>query len=60
MKRITKEQAKQLEKGTIYIIYNPLTNLYKEEKASNQDIVHNKYAYDKLEFYLKEDYGKVK
>ena len=55
MKEITKEQAKELKEGTIYLVYNPLTQQYKEETASKKDIVHNKYAYDKLKFYLKEE-----
>lgn len=53
-KEITKEEAKQLSVGTTYIVYNPLTNQYKEEIASPIDIVHNKYAYEKLKFYLED------
>ena len=53
MKEITKEQAKNLKEGTIYLVYNPLTEQYKQEKASKKDIVHNKYCYDKLKFYKK-------
>ena len=51
-KEITKEEAKELPTGTTYIVYNPLTEQYKEEVASPIDIVHNKYAYDKLKYYL--------
>ena len=40
--------------GFIYIVYNPLTNQYKEETATPIDIVHNKYCYDKLKFFIKE------
>lgn len=53
MVEITKEQVKLLKEGTIYIIYNPLTNTYKEEKASKKDIAHNKHCYEKLKFYLR-------
>lgn len=55
MKEITKEEALKLQTGTIFIVYNPLTEQYKEEVASPIDIVHNKHCYDKLKFYLKED-----
>ena len=55
MKEITKEEAKQLDPGTIYIVYNPLTDRYEEETANQKDIVHNKYCYEKLKFYLKEN-----
>ena len=55
MKEITKEEALKLKTGTTYIVYNPLTNQYKEEIATPVDIVHNKHAYDQLKFYLKED-----
>ena len=54
MTEITKEQAKNLPIGFIYIVYNPLTNQYKEETATPIDIVHNKYCYDKLKFFIKE------
>lgn len=55
MKEITKEQAKELRTGSTYIVYNPLTEQYKEEIATPVDIVHNRYCYDKLKFYLKEE-----
>lgn len=55
MKEITKEQAKELKIGTEYIVFNPLTNDYKKVIASPIDIVHNKYCYDKLKFYLEEE-----
>lgn len=48
---ITKEQAKELEIGTFYYVYNPLTQQIKEEQASNKDIVHNKYCYKELRFF---------
>lgn len=53
MKEITKEEAKELKTGTTYIVYNPLTQQYKEEIASPIDIVHNKHCYEGLKFYLK-------
>jgi len=53
MKEITKEEAQKLPTGSIFIVYNPLTNQYKEEKASKKDIVHNKYCFSGLKFYLK-------
>ena len=49
---ITKDQAKELKEGVEYIVFNPLTQNYKREKASKKDIVHNKYAYKKLKFYI--------
>lgn len=55
MKEITKEQAKELKTGTEYIVFNPLTNDYRKIIASPIDIVHNKYCYDKLKFYLEEE-----
>lgn len=54
MREITKEEAKALQTGTEYIVYNPLTNTYKMEIASPIDIVHNKHCYEKLRFYLEE------
>ena len=54
MKEISKDDVLKLPSGTIYIIYNPLTNQYKEETASLKDIAHNKYCYNNLKFYLKE------
>ena len=55
MIEITKEEAKELKTGTTYIVYNPLTQQYKEEIASPIDIVHNKHCYEGLKFYLKEE-----
>lgn len=55
MKEISKEEAKQLPIGKTYIVFNPLTNQYKKEIASPIDIVHNKYCYDKLRFYLESE-----
>lgn len=44
----------KLKSGTVYYIYNPLTDNSKEEIASKKDIVHNKYCFDKLRFFYKE------
>ena len=51
---VSKEVIKTLPEGIKYIIYNPLTDTYKEEISSKRDIVHNKYAYEKLKYYLGE------
>lgn len=55
LKEITKEEAQQLESGTVYVIYNPLTKIYKEEIAGKNDIANNKYAFDQLKYFLKEE-----
>lgn len=52
MKELTKEEVKNLENGTMYVIYNPLTEQYKIASASKNDIAHSKYCYEKLKFYL--------
>ena len=51
-KEISKEQAKELSEGSTFILYNPLTNQYKEEISNPKDIVHNKFCYDGLKFYI--------
>ena len=51
MKEITKEYIKKQKTGFEFYVYNPLTKQYKPEKALPNDIAHNKYAYEKLEFY---------
>ena len=58
-KEITKEEVKNLPTGTVFIVYNPLTNQYKEEVASPIDIAHNKYCYEKLKFFIevKDEYN---
>lgn len=53
-KELTKEEVLKLKTGTPYIVYNPLTDQYKEEIASPIDIVHNKHCYEKLKFYIKD------
>lgn len=51
-KEVSKEYIKQLPTGTKYYVYNPLTDITKEEYASPIDIAHNKYAYEKLKYYI--------
>ena len=53
-KELSKEKVLKLKTDTVYIIYNPITDSSKEEIASKKDIVHNKYCYDKLRFFIKE------
>lgn len=48
----TKEEILQLPTGTKYYVYNPLTKMQHEEIANKNDIAHNKYAYDKLKYYM--------
>lgn len=55
MIKVNKEYILNLDKGNIYIVYNPLTDKYKEEVVSDKDIAKNKYCYDKLEFYIEEN-----
>lgn len=52
LQEISKEKVINLNLGTIYYVYNPLTDTLKEEVASPIDIVHNKHCYDKLQFYI--------
>lgn len=51
---VSKGVIKSLPTGIRFIIYNPLTDTYKEELSGKNDIAHNKYAYEKLKFYLGE------
>lgn len=51
---VSKEVIKTLPEGIKYIIYNPLTDSYKEELSSKKDIAHSRYAYEKLKYYLGE------
>ncbi len=53
-KEISKEKVLKLKSGVVYYIYNPLTDNIKEEIASPIDIVHNKYCFDKLRYFIKE------
>ena len=41
-----------LNEGDEYIVFNPLTNTYHTEIVGKNDIAHNKYAYDKLLYYM--------
>lgn len=52
MKEITKEEVKNLNIGTEYIVYNPLTNQMKVETSSPIDIAHNKHCYSELKFFV--------
>ena len=53
-KEVSKEEILKLENGKAFIVYNPLTDLSTVETASSKDIVHNKYCYDKLRYFIKE------
>ena len=53
MKEISIEEAKSLQVGTEYIVFNPLTKSFKIEIASPVDIVHNKHCYNQLKIYVK-------
>lgn len=57
MKELTVEEVLELEEGTKYIVYNPLTDIRKIEIASKRDIAHNKHRYTKLKFYLIGDHN---
>ena len=52
-KELKKEKVMKLKTGTVYYVYNPLTDNVKEETASPIDIVHNKHCYDKLRYFIK-------
>ena len=52
LEEITKEDVLKLRKGTRYYIYNPLTERLEEKFASENDIAHNKYCYEKLKFFI--------
>ena len=53
MKKVTKEYILTLlNKGDEYIVFNPLTNTYHTEIVNKNDIAHNKYAFDKLIYYI--------
>lgn len=55
MVEITKEEAKKLPEGTKYKVYNPLTDMFKEEIAGKNDIANSKYAYEKLKYFIGDD-----
>ena len=50
---IEKDKVLKLATGTVYYVYNPLTDSVREEVANPIDIVHNKHCYDKLIFFIK-------
>ena len=52
-KEVSKEEVMKFKPGEVYIVYNPLTDSSKEENASPIDIVHNKYCYEKLRYFVK-------
>lgn len=53
-KEVSKEKILKLKIDKVYIVYNPLTDISREETASKKDIAHNKHCYDKLKFFIKE------
>lgn len=55
MKEVSKEEILKLKDGDKYIVFNPLTNTYKEETIGKNDIAHNKHCYSGLKFYLEEE-----
>lgn len=52
MKEISIEEAKNLQVGTEYIVFNPLTKQMKVEIATLVDIVHNKHCYNQLRIFI--------
>lgn len=54
-KEVKKEEVTELLEGTVYYAFNSLTNQIHKEIASIKDIAHNKYCYEKLKFFVKED-----
>lgn len=54
-KELTKEEILQLPKGTKYYCYNPLTDTWHEEILGKNDIANNKYAYDKLKYFIESE-----
>lgn len=56
MKKVNKEYILMLLKeGDEYYVFNPLTNTYHTEIVGKNDIAHNKHAFDKLIYYVKEN-----
>ena len=53
-KEIEKSEVLKLPVGTVYIVYNPLTDNSKEEIANPIDIAHNKFCYENLKFFIKD------
>lgn len=52
-KELKKDKVLKLQTGTVYIVYNPLTDMSKEEIASPIDIVHNKHCFKNLRYFIK-------
>ena len=55
MKEVDREYVKNLPKGSKYYVFNPYSQMIKEEKASKKDIAHNKYAVFNLKYYIEEE-----
>ena len=54
LKKVNKEYILTLlNEGEEYIVFNPLTNAYHTEIVGKNDIARNKYALDKLIYYVK-------
>jgi len=55
LKKVNKEYILTLlVDGDEYYVFNPLTNTYHTEIFGKNDIAHNRYALDKLIYYVKE------
>lgn len=52
---VTKDKVLKFKTGQVYIVYNPLTDSSREEVASPTDIVHNKYCYSGLRYFVKSE-----
>lgn len=54
LKQVNKEYILTLlNEGDEYIVFNPLTNTFHTEIVGKNDIARNKYALDKLIYYVK-------
>lgn len=54
LKKVNKDYILTLlNEGDEYIVFNPLTKTYHTEIRGKNDIANNKYAYDKLIYYVK-------
>lgn len=54
LKKVNKEYILTLlNEGEEYFVFNPLTNTYHTEIVGKNDIARNKYALDKLIYYVK-------
>ena len=52
LKELTKEEILKLEPGTKYFVYNPFSKNFRMEIVGKNDIAHNKYAVEKLRYYV--------